>query len=201
MPTIVPNLFPTRPSNVRIAFVGEALGQDEERLGVPFIGSSGWLLSSTLSAVGLSREEVFVGNVCQVRPPGNHLYAWPWTDARIQDGIAALVVDLTAYRPNIIVALGNVPLHLLRHGNVDPGRGAGGFNWPSKIGAWRGSLFLTVEGLLPWRCKAMAAYHPAFILRTWSKVFDFRQDLKRARDEGGTAALVEELVEIEWGPV
>lgn len=200
----VPNAFPSRePTATRIALVGESPGEAEARMGQPFMGASGHLLNSALSSVGLSREECFLGNVSQHRPSltSNDFALLAWEGPEVQDGIAALLRDLAVFRPNIVVALGNVPLHLLRHGNVAPSKSPKkGYTWPSKITAWRGSLFMAHDSLgQSW--KAMAAYHPAFILRAYAKLFDLRQDLRRTQDEGGSPRLDLPILDIRWGPV
>ncbi len=53
-----------------LMFVGEAPGYHEDRLGVPFVGASGKLLTTLLEGIGLRREDVFVANVLKCRPPG-----------------------------------------------------------------------------------------------------------------------------------
>lgn len=148
MNNIVPNRFPTRdPRNVRIAFIGDVPGEQDEAGGVPFSGFAGQLLGNALSSVGLSREEVFLGNVCRVRPVGGEFSALEWTGAEVQQGVEALLRDLAVYRPNLVVTLGAAPLHLFRHGNVAPKRGKMGYTWPSSVAKWRGSLFLGHESL------------------------------------------------------
>lgn len=207
-----PNQFPARDPGPkrRVAVVGEAPGSTELTYHQPFCGASGALLNRLLGAVGLPRETVFCGNVCQAQPPGNDWNAFAWTDTVVQDGIAALIADLAAFQPTLIVTLGNVPLHLFRVGNVAPERkrkGAGWVNvWPSSVSRWRGSLFAasplatpalhadsdpetaqvfatageTFDGT-PWKC--MATLHPAFVLRSMGEIFNLRQDLRRAASE------------------
>lgn len=202
----VSNQRPARePASLRIALVGEAPGDTEVRTGIPFSGAAGCLLNSALSSVSLSREECFVGNVSQWRPSatGNDFSLLPWDGAEVQDGIAALLRDLSAWRPNIVVCLGNVPLHLFKHGNVAPPKTPkSGYKWPSAVTKWRGSLFLAHESLRPgeqpW--KTMPTWHPAFVLRVYSKLFDLRQDLLRARQEGHTPTLTLDALDIRWGP-
>ncbi len=53
----------------QIMLVGEAPGEDEDRMGRPFVGRAGQLLDKILSACGLNREEVFIGNILKCRPP------------------------------------------------------------------------------------------------------------------------------------
>jgi uracil-DNA glycosylase len=87
----------------------------------------------------------FAVHNCQMRPSptSNEFDLLEWNGPRVQEGIAALARDLEAFRPNCIVALGNAAFHLFRHGNVAPTKSAklGLFQWPSRVGTWRGSLF------------------------------------------------------------
>jgi DNA polymerase len=55
----------------RIMFVGEAPGRDEDLEGIPFIGRSGKLLDLMLRAIGLDRTTAYIANVIPWRPPGN----------------------------------------------------------------------------------------------------------------------------------
>jgi len=54
-----------------ICFIGEAPGDDEDRLGEPFVGAAGLLLNNIIKACGLSRDDVYICNVLKCRPPGN----------------------------------------------------------------------------------------------------------------------------------
>jgi uracil-DNA glycosylase family 4 len=55
----------------RVMFVGEAPGEEEDRIGRPFVGRAGQLLDRMLSAIGLDRQTVYIANVVPWRPPGN----------------------------------------------------------------------------------------------------------------------------------
>jgi uracil-DNA glycosylase family 4 len=59
------------PANAEIMFIGEAPGYHEDQQGLPFVGRSGQYLDELLSAVGLSRRDVFIANVIKCRPPDN----------------------------------------------------------------------------------------------------------------------------------
>ncbi|HEY2775468.1 MAG TPA: uracil-DNA glycosylase [Candidatus Binatia bacterium] len=55
-----------------LMFVGEGPGEDEDRLGEPFVGKAGALLDSIITnAMGLSRSDVYIANVVKCRPPNN----------------------------------------------------------------------------------------------------------------------------------
>ena len=49
-----------------LMFVGEAPGKDEDLQGHPFIGRAGKLLTKIIEAIGLKREDVFIGNVLKM---------------------------------------------------------------------------------------------------------------------------------------
>lgn len=54
-----------------VMIVGEAPGRDEDEIGRPFVGRAGQLLDRMLSAIGLTRENVYIANTVPWRPPGN----------------------------------------------------------------------------------------------------------------------------------
>ena len=64
-------VFGVGSPTARICFIGEAPGADEDRLGEPFVGRAGQLLTKMILACGLKREEVYILNVLKCRPPGN----------------------------------------------------------------------------------------------------------------------------------
>ena len=59
--------------NADLFLCGEAPGAEEEEVGSPFIGPAGELLMKILSAMGLKREQVYLGNILNWRPKHNQL--------------------------------------------------------------------------------------------------------------------------------
>ena len=57
--------------NAEIMFIGEAPGQREDELGIPFVGRSGEYLNYLLNLIQLARQSVFITNVVKCRPPAN----------------------------------------------------------------------------------------------------------------------------------
>ncbi len=55
--------------NAKVMFIGEAPGKDEDEQGLPFVGRAGQLLNKMLTAIKLSREDVYITNVVNWRPP------------------------------------------------------------------------------------------------------------------------------------
>jgi len=54
-----------------VVFVGEAPGEAEDRLGIPFVGRSGKILERLMEEEGFSRAKVLITNTVKCRPPGN----------------------------------------------------------------------------------------------------------------------------------
>ncbi|HHU15926.1 MAG TPA: uracil-DNA glycosylase, partial [Lentisphaerae bacterium] len=54
-----------------VMFIGEAPGADEDREGLAFIGAAGQFLTKMIEAMGYTRDDVFIANICKCRPPNN----------------------------------------------------------------------------------------------------------------------------------
>lgn len=168
--TIVPNFFPVAdPSPYRIALIGEAPGEDERQYRIPFVGRSGQHLNAQLQTVGIDRNRVFLGNVCQIQPPSNEISRFDWNGPEISAGLRQLSDDLRTFKPHICVLLGNTPLHAAKFGSTPPPRRGKSINWPCKISSWCGSLFYSTV----FQSKCISAFHPAGILRAWGDQGNF----------------------------
>ncbi len=88
--------------NPDIAFVGEGPGADEDRQGEAFVGRAGKLLTKMIGAMGLSREEVWIGNIVKCRPPENRT---PYPD-EMEACLPYLREQLSLLNPRVIVCLG-----------------------------------------------------------------------------------------------
>jgi uracil-DNA glycosylase family 4 len=56
-------VFGSGSPDADLMFVGEAPGFHEDKQGVPFVGAAGQLLSKLLAGIGLTRDDVYIGNV------------------------------------------------------------------------------------------------------------------------------------------
>lgn len=172
----VANEFPTidlEASNIpyRIAIVGEAPGTDEEQMERPFVGASGFFLDNLLSNVGITRSACFLGNLSQIRPPGNDLKRFQWMGTELVTGRYQLRKDLQKFDPNIVILLGQWPLFAAMGPGYD-------------IGEYRGSLFYCDEDNSPMNgFKCIGTYHPANCLRSYDHTPLFKLDLARARSQ------------------
>jgi len=156
--------------------VGEAPGSEEETRGQPFVGMSGQELTRMLHDAGIARETCFLTNVARHRPPGNDIAKF-FLDKKMTkpgpqliEGIEELKSEISSVKPNLIIALGNVPLWALTQR-----RG---------ITSWRGSVLTTSQGV-----KVLPTYHPAAILRQWDWRFIAVHDLRRAKREAESREL------------
>jgi len=93
----------------RLMFVGEGPGADEDRIGEPFVGRAGKLLTSLIEGIGLTRDDVYIANVVKCRPPGNR-DPLPFEIASCRPYLEAQL-DLIA--PRVVVTLGNFATKLL----------------------------------------------------------------------------------------
>jgi DNA polymerase len=137
-----------------IMFVGEAPGAEEELQGEPFVGPAGQLLTRMIVAMGVAREEVYIGNIMNWRPGlptaerqeqvGNR----PPTAGEMAYCLPFLRAQVDVVAPRFLVALGATAAQGLL--------GAGAFKTLGEVrGRWHDF------GGIP----LMVTYHPSYILR------------------------------------
>ncbi|MDP1715389.1 MAG: uracil-DNA glycosylase [Anaerolineales bacterium] len=95
------------PANAEIMFIGEGPGFHENEQGRPFVGAAGKFLDQLLAQAGVTRADVFIGNVVKCRPPGNR--------DPLPEELAAcdihLEAQIKAINPSIIVTLGRFSMN------------------------------------------------------------------------------------------
>lgn len=137
--------------DARLVFIGEGPGADEDAQGLAFVGRAGKLLTDIITAMGLTRDEVFIGNIVKCRPPDNR-------DPR-PDEIAAcapyLKRQLELIAPRVIVALGAHAARTL-------------LQTDDAIGKLRGRFFDYRFSETSPPARLMPTYHPAFLLRSYT---------------------------------
>lgn len=143
----------------RLMFVGEAPGEQEDLKGVPFVGRAGQLLTQMITAMGLSREEVFIANVVKCRPPENRN---PEPD-EIESCEPFLFKQIQAIGPEIIVALGKFSSQTL-------------LKTETRISDLRGKFHQATLGA---PVLVMPTFHPAYLLRNPSSKKECWDDLKQ----------------------
>jgi DNA polymerase len=129
-------------SDARLVFVGEGPGYEEDKMGMPFVGAAGKLLTKIIQAMNLSREEVYICNIIKCRPPNNRN---PLPE-EISSCVPFLERQLRVIHPDYICALGKFAAQTL-------------LQTDEPISKLRGRFhdFLGI--------KVMPTYHPAYLLR------------------------------------
>ncbi len=139
-----------------LMFIGEAPGAEEDRVGEPFVGKAGQLLDKMISAMGYSRDHVYIANVLKCRPPQNRD---PKPD-EVEACEEFLGKQIAALQPKVIVTLGKPAAHLILKSTAP-------------ISALRGT-FQTYLGI-----PVMPTFHPAYLLRSPNKKRATWDDLKK----------------------
>ena len=91
-----------------VMFVGEAPGADEDSLGKPFVGRAGELLTRIITAMGLTRDDVYIANVLKCRPdmPAKSSGNRKPTRDEMDACLPYLRAQVAVIGPQVIVALG-----------------------------------------------------------------------------------------------
>lgn len=98
--------------------IGEAPGANEDRLGKPFVGASGTLLTGLLRLAEIDPEECWITNAVKYRPTlyGNN--RTPFYD-EIMDGAKYLRKEWKAVgKPPLMITCGAVPLKAILRGKA-----------------------------------------------------------------------------------
>ena len=135
-------VFGVGSPSARLMFVGEGPGRDEDLCGEPFVGEAGHLLDRMISAMGLSRGEVYIANIVKCRPPRNR----DPEPEEVEQCETFLRKQIEIIQPEVLVALGRYAAQtLLRDSTPITGM----------RGNWR-----EYEGI-----PLMPTFHPADLLR------------------------------------
>lgn len=149
----------------RLMFIGEAPGAEEDASGRPFVGRAGQLLNKMISAMGLTREGVYIANVLKTRPPNN---ATP----TIEEASACapfLYEQIAIVNPDAIVTLGLPATRLILETNETMGRlrgrwGSFRMREPLDARFTKAPGHRLARGVVP----VMPTYHPAYLLRAYT---------------------------------
>jgi len=102
-------VFGAGDPDAELMFVGEGPGFHEDRLGEPFVGQAGKLLTELLGQIGLTRDAVYIANVVKCRPPENR----DPLPAEIEACSPHLMEQISIIRPTVICTLGRFATKLL----------------------------------------------------------------------------------------
>lgn len=140
----------------KLMLVGEAPGAQEESDREPFRGQSGMMVNDCLSKAGSDRDEVYLTNVCKIRPPGNDLSKLNLIGRSIEEFLPQLFEEILSINPNCILAIGDTALQYIT-----------GFKGIKK---YRGSILSAQKT----GHKVVSTLHPASLLHGDSKMLSWK---------------------------
>lgn len=134
--------------DAELMFVGEAPGVDEDRMGEPFVGKAGQLLTRIIQTMGFTRDTVYIANILKCRPdmPAGARGNRPPREDEMDTCKPYLHSQIDIIRPRVLVALG-----------ATAAQGLLGMRSPINAlrGRWREFRGIPV----------MPTYHPSYLLR------------------------------------
>ncbi|MEX0819590.1 MAG: uracil-DNA glycosylase [Pirellulaceae bacterium] len=156
-------VFGVGDSQAQLCFFGEAPGADEDRLGEPFVGRAGKMLTDIIEkGMGLKRSDVYILNVLKCRPPGNRNPS-PEESANCRPYFEQ---QFEIISPKFICCLGTVAAQNLLETTTPVGKLRG------KIHEYRGA-------------KVVVTYHPSYLLRNPSAKKETWADIRMLLGEMG----------------
>ena len=148
----------------KIMIIGEAPGANEDKEGLPFVGRAGQLLDKMLKSINLDRENVYITNVVNYRPPENRKP----TDEEIARYLPFLKQHIHIVKPEILLLLGSTALNAILGNEAVISKARG--QWYEK----------KIEKL---NISVIASFHPAFLMRQPEQKKLAWVDLKMIREK------------------
>ncbi len=146
----------------KIMIIGEGPGANEDKEGKPFVGRAGKLLDKMLASIKLNRQNVYISNVVNFRPPLNRRP----TDEEINRYLPFLNKHIEIINPKILLLLGSTALNALIGSKEVISKARG--KWiQQKIGNSKPEV--------------IASFHPAFLMRQPDQKKFAWEDLKMIR--------------------
>ena len=146
----------------QIMLVGEGPGEKEDIQGKPFVGEAGILLNKMLNAIKIKREDVYITNVVNYRPPNNRKPEI----SEINRYSVFLREHISIINPKILILMGSTAMEAL-------------FGQKLKISKERGKWKETIINQKTYL--SILTFHPAYLLRQPDQKKFSWEDLKNIR--------------------
>ena len=135
--------------NSDIMVIGEAPGEEEDKLGKPFVGQAGKLLDEMFNYIGLNRREnIYITNIIFWRPPGNRTP----NKSEINVCLPITRLHIKLFNPKMLILLGNVASKSL-------------LNTEEGISKLRLKELEYIDEDSALKVPVKALFHPAYLLR------------------------------------
>jgi len=155
--------------NSQLMIVGEGPGQKEDEIGKPFTDDAGNLLNKMLSAINIKRENIYITNVVNYRPPNDRK---PLT-AEINRYSIYLREHISIINPKILILMGATAMEALVGDNVKISK---------ERGKWKEIIIKDKTYL------SIITFHPAYLLRqpeqkkySWNDLKEIRKKIDELR--------------------
>jgi len=130
----------------QIMIIGEGPGQKEDETGKPFVGDAGMLLNKMLNAINIERNQVYITNVVNYRPPNNRKPE----PSEVTRYSSFLRKHISIINPKILILMGSTAMESLFGSKIKITKERG--NWKDII--INNKTYLS-----------MITFHPAYLLR------------------------------------
>ena len=148
--------------NSQIMLVGEGPGEKEDAQGKPFVGDAGILLNKMLNAIKIKRENIYITNVVNYRPPNNRKPEI----SEINRYSVFLREHISIINPKILILMGSTAMEAI-------------FGQKLKISKERGKWKETTINQKTFL--TILTFHPAYLLRQPDQKKFSWEDLKNIR--------------------
>ena len=145
-----------------LMIVGEGPGQKEDEIGKPFVGDAGQLLNKMLKAIKINRENVYITNVVNYRPPNNRKPE----PSEINRYSEFLREHISIIDPKILILMGSTAMEALFGSKIKISK---------ERGMWKEIIINNKTYLV------MITFHPAYLLRQADQKKYSWADLKEIR--------------------
>ena len=157
-----------------LMLIGEGPGMNEDATGLPFVGRAGTLLDECLREAGMLRKHIYLTNVVKCRATVEEAGRLKNRPPRADEAGACVSLwlekQIAVIQPSVILCLGAPAANAIIHRS---------FKMTQERGQWFESKYVR---------HAMAALHPAYILRQEGEAYDTARqtlvdDLLAAREK------------------
>jgi len=145
-----------------LMIVGEGPGQKEDEIGKPFVGDAGQLLNKMLKAIKINRENVYITNVVNYRPPDNRKPE----PSEINRYSEFLREHISIIDPKVLILMGSTAMEALFGSKIKISK---------ERGIWKEIIINNKTYLV------MITFHPAYLLRQADQKKYSWADLKEIR--------------------
>ena len=150
--------------NSPVMIVGEGPGQREDEIGKPFVGDAGQLLNKMLNAININRQNIYITNVVNFRPPNNRKPE----PKEINRYSEFLREHVTIIDPKILILMGSTAMEALFGSKI---------KITKERGVWKEVIINNKTYIV------MITFHPAYLLRQADQKKYSWADLKEIRNK------------------